>query len=76
MRLYSLEYLFGQFGSGVRAVSLPKLLLTPSLLRQRQSGEKEKPDTVQALFNKSQHTGVLSTLFQPQIQNTAPQGLQ
>jgi len=37
--------------------------------------KRESLDTMQTLFSNSQNIHVLSILFQPQIQNMAPEGL-
>jgi len=65
-----MEYLFGQFGSVVLAMSPSNLLLTSSLLAFGEQVWRDSLDAVQELLSSSQKIGVLSTSFYLKIQRT------
>jgi len=70
--LYGMEYLFGQFGSAVLAVSPPNFLTTPSLFTKGAEREKEKVLTLCKHCSATARTLLCyQCCFSHRIQNTA-----
>jgi len=63
MTLYGMDYPFGHFRLAILIVFPPYFLHTPNLHAGEKLEKEISLDTVQALLNSSQNTGVLSTPF-------------